>query len=133
MKTKITILFAVVSFWHSICFLGVHYVCAQCLAPPTSEGFTGKYVGTYVGGDYGTFIITISEIGIIKGSITIREGPDSTPLKGFCSHNGICEFYTSQKSFLFRGKIDFSYRMEGTWNQRNSSAKGIFIAVKAKP
>ena len=133
MKARIAILFTVVLTWHFICFFGVHYVCAQCFAAPIAESFIGEYVGTYVGDDYGTFIITISETRTIKGSITIRKNPDSVPLEGFCSHNGICEFYTSQKSILFRGKINFSYHMEGTWKQRNSSAKGIFIAVKAKP
>jgi len=133
MKTKILITLLILSFFCVVVLLGAQKACAKCFSAPVPEGFAGEYMGTYVGDNYGTFVITISLKGTIKGYLTLQKGPKTLPINGSCSYKGDCEFHSPEEEFSFSGKIDFSCKMKGTWSQKGPSTKGIFIAVKIKP
>ena len=133
MKTKISITLLFLMFLCVVFLLGVQKACAECFGAPLPGGFAGEYIGTYVGDDYGTFVITISSQGTIEGYLTIQKGPKTLPMNGSCSYGGDCEFHSYKEEISFSGKIDFSCKIKGTWSQKEPSTKGIFIAAKIKP
>jgi len=93
---------------------------------------TGSYRGTFIGEDYGWFLIEVNPDGSITGIVHSNVSFKDMEVKGTCAVNGDVEFTTIGEDsvpFYFLGKIDFMNRFIGKWSYTDHSGRGSFYGM----
>ncbi|MEA3508098.1 MAG: hypothetical protein U9R40_04170 [Synergistota bacterium] len=89
----------------------------------------GEYQGTFIGDDYGSFLVTVNPDGSITGTAHSNVTYQDMGVSGACQIDGTCEFATTETPLYFKGKIDFMNRLIGKWAYTDHSGRGSFFAI----
>jgi hypothetical protein len=93
---------------------------------------TGNYRGTFIGDDYGWFLIDVNADGSITGIVHSNVSFKDMEVAGTCAVNGEVEFTTAGEDAVplyFLGKIDFMNRFIGKWSYTDHSGRGSFYGM----
>ncbi|MDO9507933.1 MAG: hypothetical protein Q7I97_01100 [Thermovirgaceae bacterium] len=96
---------------------------------------TGNYRGTFIGDDYGSFLVDVNPDGSITGVVHSNVSFMDMEVTGTCAPDGDCDFTTVGNEaihFYFLGKIDFMNRFIGKWAYLDNSARGSFYGMIQK-
>ncbi len=116
----------------ALCALMV--LAAASLAAGQSA-FTGTYRGTFIGDDYGWFILEVEPGGAITGVVKSNVSMVDMEVEGRWELDGECEFMTVGQEgvpLYFLGKIDFMNRFIGKWSYSDHSGRGSFYGIIQK-
>ncbi len=94
-----------------------------------SPRLVGEYQGTFIGDDYGSFLVTVNPDGSVTGHAHSNLTYQDMEVSGACQIDGTCEFTTHEAPLYFKGKIDFMNRLIGKWAYTDHSGKGSFFAI----
>jgi len=78
-------------------------------AAMAQSSYTGTYRGTFIGDDYGWFVVEVEPGGTISGTV----------------HSNVAPIY-------FLGQIDFMNRFLGKWSFDDHSGRGSFYGILQK-
>lgn len=102
-------------------------------APADAPSFEGKYTGTFSGGDYGTFTLTIDSQGDISGTAYSEKYEDAYSVSGEISSDGEMNMTagSADTGATFKGSIDSSGTISGTWKNSYYGISGTFSGSKS--
>lgn len=97
-----------------------------------ADSFAGKYSGTFSGGDYGTFSITVNSQGNISGTSYSEKFNDTYHTSGTVDSSGNIDMAAgiNDAGTIFTGTIDSSGTVQGTWNNSFYGLSGSFTGKK---
>ncbi|HQO83812.1 MAG TPA: hypothetical protein PLS21_07455 [Synergistales bacterium] len=93
---------------------------------------TGTYRGTFIGDDYGWFVVEVEPDGIITGVVHSNVSLMDMEVQGRWEPDGAFEFMTVQEEgvpLYFLGQIDFMNRFLGKWSYDDHSGRGSFYGI----
>lgn len=115
-----------------VCALAVIIVFAGVSFAAIDNSLTGSYRGTFIGDDYGSFMVDVSPDGSITGIVHSNVSFLDMDVLGSCAFGGECEFRTTGENafpLYFLGKIDFMNRLIGKWSYTDNSGRGSFYGM----
>lgn len=118
-----------------VCALALVIFFSGISSAAIDDSLTGNYRGTFIGDDYGSFLVDVNQDGSITGMIHSNVSFLDMEVSGTCSVNGDCEFSTVGEvsfPFYFLGKIDFMNRFIGKWSYADDSGRGSFYGMIQK-
>jgi hypothetical protein len=93
---------------------------------------TGTYRGTFIGDDYGWFVVEVETGGSITGVVHSNVSLMDMEVQGRWELDGAFEFMTVQEEgvpLYFLGQIDFMNRFLGKWSFDDHSGRGSFYGI----
>ncbi len=115
--------------------LGALMVLAAASFAAGQSAFTGTYRGTFIGDDYGWFILEVEPGGTITGVVKSNVSMVDMEVEGRWELDGDSEFMTvghEGEPLYFLGKIDFMNRFIGKWSYTDHSGRGSFYGIIQK-
>jgi len=115
--------------------LAMAFVFSGTAFASVGEELVGNYRGTFIGDDYGSFLVDVGPDGTITGTVHSNVSYLDMEVKGTCAPNGDCEFVTEGEGalpFYFMGRIDFMNRFIGKWSYTDHSGRGSFYGMIQK-
>ena len=115
-----------------VCALAVVIFFSGVSSAAIDNRLTGNYRGTFIGDDYGSFMVDVNPDGSITGIVHSNVSFLDMEVSGTCSFDGACEFTTVGEGsypFYFLGKIDFMNRFIGKWSYSDDSGRGSFYGM----
>ena len=104
-------------------------------AAMAQSSYTGTYRGTFIGDDYGWFVVEVEPGGTISGTVHSNVALMDLEVQGRWELGGDCEFMTvggEGASIYFMGRIDFMNRFLGKWSFDDHSGRGSFYGILQK-
>ena len=94
--------------------------------------FAGQYTGTFSGGDYGTFSVTVDSQGNISGTAWSNRYEEQYSISGTISSSGQIYMVAGHvdTGTIFQGSADSSGNVQGTWENSYYSISGVFSGTK---
>ena len=98
-----------------------------CMAQEGNRLFRGTFIGV---GDYGSFLLSSSSEGTLRGTLFSAKFDGTTAeVQGRISPEGVYLFEDPQKIYLFEGTLDTAGRLMGNWSFRNERG-GSFTGLE---
>ncbi len=113
----------------------IHFFILSALFFPgftsaTEIGYAGSYSGTFLGGDSGTWVISISSSGTIAGSGVNSDGLSGS-LNGQGSSDGSITIGNVSSGATFTGRVNSATgAMAGTWTDSNAGKTGTWSGTR---
>jgi len=94
--------------------------------------FAGQYTGTFLGGDYGTFSVTVDSQRNISGTAWSNRYEEQYSISGTISSSGQIYMVAGHDDTgtIFQGSADSSGNVQGTWENSYYSISGVFSGTK---
>jgi len=119
--------------WTAVIAAALLLVAASMAMAQSS--YTGTYRGTFIGDDYGWFVVEVEPGGTISGTVHSNVALVDLEVQGRWELDGDCEFMTIGEEtppIYFLGKIDFMNRFLGKWSYDDHSGRGSFYGILQK-
>lgn len=119
--------------WTAVIAAALLLVAASMAMAQSS--YTGTYRGTFIGDDYGWFVVEVEPGGTISGTVHSNVALVDLEVQGRWELDGDCEFMTTggeSPPIYFLGKIDFMNRFLGKWSYDDHSGRGSFYGILQK-
>jgi hypothetical protein len=119
--------------WTAVIAAALLLVAASMAMAQSS--YTGTYRGTFIGDDYGWFVVEVEPGGTISGTVHSNVALVDLEVQGRWELDGDSEFMTIGEEtppIYFLGKIDFMNRFLGKWSYDDHSGRGSFYGILQK-
>jgi hypothetical protein len=100
--------------------------------PGSVASYANDYSGTYSGAEVGTFYVRVDSTGAISGNVFSQTFNQSFPVTGQVAAGGGVTLTStgSAGSAQFRGSINSTGAISGTWNYVGSTSGGTFTGAR---